>query len=285
MSEAANADMLEFWNGDAGQKWVRFQDRMDVSLAPFGHRAMDAAGLSDGATVIDVGCGCGDTSFELARRVGPSGAVLGVDISEPMLVRARERAAATRADNVTFRQADAQVQAFDEGAYDAVFSRFGVMFFADPVAAFGNLKSALKPGGRLGFACWQPAKDNPWVRIPAGVVKQHIELPPPPGPEDPGEFAFGDPERVLRIVSQAGFSDVEIEKVDAPIAVAGGTGLDEAVEFLTQMGPTARALAEANAGEDVKAQVMGDLREALAPYETEDGVVMQSGTWIVSARA
>ncbi|MCG8693102.1 MAG: class I SAM-dependent methyltransferase [Minwuiales bacterium] len=285
MSEAANAGMLEFWNGDAGQKWVRFQERMDVSLAPFGHKAMDVAGLADGAKVIDVGCGCGDTSFELARRVGETGSVLGVDISEPMLARARERAQATGVDTVAFRQADAQVQTFDESAYDAVFSRFGVMFFEDPVTAFRNLKSALKPGGRIGFACWQPAKDNPWVRIPVGVAKQYVEMPAPPGPDDPGEFAFGDPDRVRRILSEAGFADIVIDKLDMPIAVAGGTGLDAAVEFLTQMGPTARALAEANVGDDAKARMMADLREALVPYDTDDGVVMQSGTWIVSARA
>ncbi len=279
-----NSGMIEFWNGDAGQKWVRFQEMMDRSLLPLGEKAMDVAGIAAGERVIDVGCGCGDTGFQLAGRVGGGGRVLGVDISGPMLERARERADAAGRANLAFELGDAQVYDFEAGAFDLVFSRFGVMFFADPEAAFGNLKSALRPGGRVAFVCWQPARDNPWVRIPVGVVGQHVPLPAPPGPDEPGEFAFGDPARVERILSAAGFADIAIDKFDTPFTAAGGAGLDEAVEFFLQMGPTGRALADAGAGPEVRDAIAADLRAALTPYDTGGGIVMDAATWVVTAR-
>ena len=283
MDTATNADMIEFWNGDAAQKWVRFQEMMDVSLLPMGRCAMEAAKPKAGERVIDVGSGCGGTTFELVRRVAPDGAVLGVDISEPMLARARASIGPEKA--VAFEHGDAQVHEFAKAAYDLVFSRFGVMFFSDPEAAFRNLRSALKPGGRIAFVCWPPAKENPWVKIPTGIVKAHIELPPPPEPNDPGEFAFADSGRVQHILAAAGFADIQIDRHNMPITLAPGGGLDGAIEFFLEMGPTGRAIANADAGGDLKSRITADLREGLRPFLTDAGVVMDASIWQVSARA
>lgn len=282
MNGAANADMSAFWNGDNGRKWVRFQDMMDVSLMPLGHRAMTAAEISTGDRIVDVGCGCGDTTLELARRVGPGGHVLGVDISTPMLARAKARAAAAK--NVALAHGDAQSHPFEAAAFDVVFSRYGVMFFDDPVAAFVNLKSALKPGGRVAFVCWQPAKDNPWVRLPLDAVAKHVPLPAPTPPGEPGEFGFADDQRVIRILSDAGFTETSVKKYDSPIIVAGGGGIEETIAFFFEMGPVGRAITAADADDGTKSRIAAELHDALAPYETEDGVVMGAANWIVTAR-
>jgi len=283
MDNVTNADMVEFWNGDAGQKWVRFQEMMDVSLLPMGRLVMEAVKPKAGEQVIDVGCGCGGTTLELAGRVTPGGTVVGVDISEPMLARAKVRGGSETA--VTFERSDAQVHDFTKAAYDLMFSRFGVMFFSDPVAAFRNLRSALKPGGRIAFVCWPPARENAWVKIPTGIVKAHVELPAPPAPDQPGEFAFADRARVEHILSAAGFSDIEIERNDMPITIAPDGGLDEAVEFFLEMGPTGRAIAEAQGSIDLRSRIAEDLRVGLRPFVTEAGVVMDASVWLVTAYA
>ncbi len=281
MDTATNADMIEFWNGDAGQKWVRFQEMMDVSLLPMGRRVMEATAPRAGERVIDVGCGCGDTTLELARRIAPGGAVVGVDISAPMLARAKARAGSHQ--GVTFQHGDAQVHEFAKAAYDLVFSRFGVMFFNDPVTAFRNLRAALKPGGRIAFVCWPPAKENAWVRIPTGIVKAHVDLPAPPAPDEPGEFAFADRERVHQILSAAGFRDIKIDRQDMPITIASGGGLDEAIEFFLEMGPTGRAIAAADTGDELKSRIVEDLRDGLRPFVTDAGVVMGATVWLATA--
>lgn len=284
MAEANKTDMKEFWNGDAGRGWVRHQDRLDVMLKPFGDTVMDLAGPLTGADVLDIGCGCGDTTYELGRRVGASGKVTGLDISDPMLARARQRGTEEGVGNVDFLNLDAQRGRFRDGDCDIVFSRFGVMFFDDPVAAFSNLKAALKPDGRMAFVCWQPSADNLWVRIPVDVVRKHVDLPPPPGPEDPGEFAFGDADRINRIMSEAGFTDVSIEAFEPPITLAGGMNLDDTVEFTMLMGPASRAIAASGDDEDLRQKLGTDLRAALAPYDSGNGVVMDAACWIVSAK-
>jgi len=282
MNDMTNADMNEYWNGDGGRKWVRFQDRMDASLIPFGLKAMAAVGVSAGEFVIDVGCGCGDSTLELARRAGPGGHVLGIDISEPIIARARTRAASTGARNVSFQRGDAQVHKFAPCAADVVFSRFGIMFFDDPAAAFGNIRRGLKPGGRVAFICWRPIQDNEWISLSLDVVARHVPLPPPSGPETPGPLSFGDPDRVRRILTSAGLSDVAIEGAHTPFKVGGN--LDEAVEFLTQMGPASGAIAQSDADEATKSRIAADMREALTPYDTGQGAVIGAATWVVTAR-
>lgn len=282
MQTASKADIVAYWNGENGQIWARFQEMMDRSLKPLGHAAMGAADIGAGWRVIDVGCGCGDTTFDLAGRVGGQGHVLGVDISAPMLARALTRMGETK--NVTFAEADVHDYHFPAPAYDLVYSRFGVMFFIDPVAAFRNLRAALKAGGRVAFASWRAARENPWVKVPVSIVGAHVPMPPPAAPGEPGEFAFADDARVRRILTDAGFADVATVRHDIPITLAGGD-LETAVALLLEIGPTGRAVADAGADEALKARIAVDLREGLRPYLTPAGVVLGTSIWVVTARA
>ncbi|MDF2901645.1 MAG: SAM-dependent methyltransferase, partial [Phenylobacterium sp.] len=195
LQSTANADQIAYWNNAAGETWAALQDRLDRQIEPLGLRAIEAGAPQPGERVLDIGCGCGQTSFELARRVGPSGRVLGVDISAPMLEVARQRAAGAAA-NVSFIEADAQTHAFQNGGFDLAISRFGVMFFDDPTAAFRNIGAALRPGGRLSFVCWRPMLENAWMATPLFAAMPLLPPLPPPDPAAPGPFAFADPERV-----------------------------------------------------------------------------------------
>jgi SAM-dependent methyltransferase len=278
-----NAEQITYWNEQTGTKWVAAQPRLDAMILPFGAAAMDALAPAAGERIVDVGCGCGDTSLALGRRVTATGGVLGVDVSEPMLARARERAAAEGAAHVRFVRADAQTHPFERGAADGVFSRFGVMFFADPTAAFTNLRGALRAGGRLSFVCWQPATENPWVLVPLMAVAGLVPLPPPPAPDAPGPFALGDRDRLARILRDAGFRDVAIQPFTPEVTIGGGGTLDDAVQFAMQLGPTGVALRDADPA--VLAGVTGAIELALRPYATPRGVVMPSSAWTVTARA
>jgi len=211
-TDRPNAEQRHYWNETAGPKWVAFQAQIDDHIRPFGHRAIDRAAPREGEHLLDVGCGCGETTLDLGRRVGANGSATGVDISAVMLRRAQQRAEETGLRNVRFVEADAQTHAFPPGSFDALYSRFGVMFFADPPAAFANLRRALRPGGRLAFVCWQAVQKNPWMFVPMAAAMQHIALPLPAGADAPGPFAFADRDRVARILAQTGFVDVEIEE-------------------------------------------------------------------------
>jgi SAM-dependent methyltransferase len=277
-----NADQIEYWNETSGPKWVALADDLDRMIAPLGLRAMDAAAIAAGERVLDVGCGCGQTSLELVRRVGANGRVLGVDVSAPMLESARQRASQRKGGRLEFMLADAQTAALERAAFDLLFSRFGVMFFADPVAAFSNLRRALVSGGRLAFVCWQPLQANPWMLVPLGAAAKHIPLPPPPPPGAPGPFAFGDAERVARILAQAGFAQVELEACEMPIRVGSGD-LDSAVRFLLEgAGPMSAALKDATG--EVREKVAASVRAALEPFQRPGGVELPSATWIATAR-
>lgn len=276
-----NAEQITYWNETAGPKWVALEEMLDEQIRGLGEVLMDRVGIGRGERVLDVGCGTGQTSLALARRVGPSGRVCGVDISAPMLDRARERARSAGADNVAFVGADAQTHPFEPATADVGFSRFGVMFFADPVVAFTNLRGALRPGGRLGFVCWQSLPDNPWMFVPAMVAAQHVALPLPASPDAPGPFAFADPGRLREILERAGFTGVGIDDHRTTLTVGGRGGLDRAVDFILQMGPSGAALREATP--ELRATVAAAVREALAPYHTPDGLRMPSAAWIVTA--
>jgi SAM-dependent methyltransferase len=278
-SAGPNADQLTYWNEQGGPRWVRLQETLDEQLAPFGHVVMDRLALGRGERVLDVGCGCGETSFELGRRVGPTGSVLGVDISTIMLERARERGA--NAPNVRFLAADAQTHAFAPGSFDAIFSRFGVMFFQDPPAAFANLARALVPGGRIGFHCWKALAENPWMTVPFFAALQHVPAPTPSAPDAPGPFAFADADRVRGILADAGLAEIDFESRNDMMGVGTGS-LDEATDFALQMGPASIALREATP--ETVAKVRASVREALEPYMTADGVRLATSTWVVTAR-
>ncbi|WP_437654784.1 class I SAM-dependent methyltransferase [Sorangium sp. So ce1182] len=278
-----NADQIRYWNEVAGPKWVALDDVISAQIRPLGLLAMDRAGIAAGERVLDVGCGLGETTRELGRRVGPGGAVVGVDLSAPMLEKARATAQAAGAANVTFENADAQTTALP-GPFDVLYSRFGVMFFTDPEAAFANLRRALRPGARLAFVCWRPLQENPWLLVPAMTAARHVSMPQP-DPHAPGPFAFADAARVRDMLSRAGFVQVQHEPVDQELSVAGGRPLDEAVELLLQLGPASAALREAKATPELIDRVRADLREAIAPHDGPGGVRMGSAVWIVTAAA
>lgn len=206
-----NAAQIERWNGAVGNLWAGddFRERQDRAQGPFGEVAMDALGLQPGQHVLDIGCGSGSTTFELASRVGPSGRVIGVDISAPQLENAKRRVATLANPSVEFHNQDVATFPFEAGAFDRAFSRFGVMFFAKPVDAFINIRSGMKPGGRIAFVCWQSPERNPWLETTGVVASQYLPKPEPVGPEDPGAYAFSDPNRVNRILSEAGFDGIE----------------------------------------------------------------------------
>ena len=277
-----NAEQIKYWN-ETGGKWVALHAVIDDQIRPLGLRAMDRAALHAGDNVLDVGCGCGATTVELARRVAPGGTVTGIDISAVMLDEARRRA---REIGVAarFELADAQTHAFAPAGIDVVFSRFGVMFFVDPTAAFTNLRRALCPDGRLAFVCWRSLPENPWMFVPLGAALPLLPPPPLPAPDAPGPFSFADPERVRGILDRAGFRDLGIDPVDEVLTIGGGAGLDDTVAFMLQMGPTG-ALLRAAKDPSLESRVAAAVRESLVPYMTPAGVRMQSASWIVTARA
>ncbi len=274
-----NADQVAYWNGRNAEKWVAFQESMDHMLAPLSAHVMDIAGIAIGQRVVDIGCGCGGTSIELAGRIGPSGAVLGVDISEPMLNRARQRVAELSGHTIDFLQVDASTHAFD-GDADQAFSRFGVMFFQDPAAAFRNIAGALKPGGRFTFVCWAEAAANPWRSVPIAVADRHVDLPEPAAPGGPGPFSLSDKERPRALLSEAGFEDIRIERDERGLLI--GSTVDAAAEHAVQLGPLGNIMRDAPpAAQDAVAQ---DMRKTLAQYLEEDGVRLGAATWIATAR-
>ena len=276
-----NAEQITYWNEVSGPKWVALDALLDEQIAPFGTATMDCLDVAPGDSVLDVGCGCGATSVELARRVGTAGRVLGLDISQVMLERARRRAREAGRRNVEFMNADAQTHAFAADSANVVFSRFGVMFFEDPVRAFRNLRTALAPGGRLGFVCWQALQRNPWMLVPMAAAAPHIALPPRPAEGAPGQFAFADAERVRGILAAAGFEAIGCEPEEREISIGGGGSLATTVDFVLQMGPAGQALREAEP--ELRERVREAVTEALAPFAGGDGVRMESAAMLVTA--
>ncbi|MGH7003335.1 MAG: class I SAM-dependent methyltransferase [Alphaproteobacteria bacterium] len=279
---AANAAQVELWNGPTGQRWSRLQKRLDDNLRPFADATLQRLAPKPGERIVDVGCGAGDTTLALADRVQAHGFVLGIDISHPLLQRATARAANTPEYPVRFAEADVAAYPFERASFDALFSRFGVMFFADPAAAFANMRRALKPGGRIAFCCWRDRRENPWATLPVVAARKHLaELPAPPGPEEPGPFAFADSARIRRILTTAGFSQIECERFD-PALIYGGD-VTEAADFLTQMGPIGSVLQDHP--EAVRTAVAATLAETLASHSDAAGVRLAAATWIVTARS
>jgi len=274
-----NADQIAYWNGPAGQRWADRQQAQDILLGPVAEILVDRARPLPGERVLDVGCGSGATSFAFARKVAPNGHVLGIDISDPMLTRAR---ASTPAGlPVEFMLADATVYPFEAASFDLLTSRFGVMFFADPVLSFTNMRKALRPSGRLAFACWREPRENPWMMVPLQAVYKHAPKLPQQGPDDPGPFAFASEQRVKAILSEAGFGDIKMEPCNLALDIAIGRGLDAAVQGALEIGPANRALEGQPA--EVRAAAVQSIREAVAPFAKGDAVALPGSIWIVTA--
>jgi SAM-dependent methyltransferase len=282
-SQQDNAAQIAYWNDRAGETWTQFQERLDALFEPLTTLALDAAAPALGERVIDIGCGCGATTLALADRIGPTGHILGLDVSEPMSARARQRIAAAAVNNAEVVVSDAALHAFPRADSDLLFSRFGVMFFADPVAAFANLRRALRPGGRLLCAAWRPLTDNPWFSVP---LEAALPLLPPQAPADPnapGPFALANRERTLGILSSAGWRDAHLTRHDVPMKYAEAGQLEQASEFATRMGTLSRLLADADA--EVRTAVRLAVAEALKRYDSPTGISLTGSIWLMSARA
>ncbi len=278
-AQAFNEDQRTRWNGADGEYWTTHQDRLDRTLAPVTPPLLAFAAPRAGSTVIDVGCGCGATTIEFARAVGPSGRVIGIDVSSPMLAVAAERL--REFANTTCLLGDAAELPLGDLGADLIVSRFGVMFFGDPVAAFTNLRNSLSGNGRLRFACWRPISENPWLQIPLHAVYEHAPRLPKPDPEEPGPFAFADTGRVTRILTAAGFATSSFTPLDISMDLAAGGTLEDAVFQASAMGPSKRALADQS--DEIRAAAFESIRRALTPYASATGVNLPGAVWLVAA--
>jgi SAM-dependent methyltransferase len=269
----------EFWGGKAGDEWAAHADRLDVMMGGLTDAALTLADVRPGERILDIGCGAGATSIAIARRVMPEGSVVGVDISPQLLAVARRRASGLA---VAFVEADAATAALNPD-FDAAFSRFGVMFFDDPVAAFAHLRTRLRAGGRLVFLCWRALQDNVWATAPIEALRPMLRSAvAPPDPDAPGPFAFADRGKIERILSEAGWRDIAVKRHDSKIPIGGGGSLAETAEFLLRIGPCARAIAEQSLDPAAAKQRLID---HLAPSHRDGGVALAASCWLVAARA
>ena len=278
-----NADQAEYWNSESGRRWIACQEALDQRFAPLTELLIDRARVDCGACVVDVGCGTGATTLELAGVVGAHGSVLAVDISEPLLAVARRRVMQGGHANVRLVRGDAQTHRFERASYDLAVSRFGVMFFDDPVGAFRNLARALRPGGRLAFVCWAALEDNPWFAVPLEVGVERLGPPEPRPRRAPGPLALSEQDYVDEILSAAGLADVRIEQVSTWLPGAASTR--EEAELASQVGLLARLLRERGADAAMRELLIGELADRLAPYLTADGMRLPARLNLVTAAA
>jgi ubiquinone/menaquinone biosynthesis C-methylase UbiE len=276
-------EYVDFWNEILVPKFVRWKHVLVDGLTHHSDAVFPKLTVKEGDRVVDVGCGFGDTAILLARRVGPTGSVLGIDCCERFLEFGRKDAAAEGVDNVEFLVADVQTYPF-KPEFDFCFSRFGTQFFENPVFALRNMRTSLKPGGTVTMIVWRTIDDNPWLGLPKQIVMGFL---PPPGEGarscGPGPFSMADTEVVTKQLEIAGYTDIDFERIDAPLLV--GRDPDEAVEFQLALGPAGEVYREAGAiAEERHDEIAAALKAELARYETPEGVVMQSSSWKVSAR-
>lgn len=279
MSDAAERHrrQVEAWDGPMGKQWAMNEARTERGLMPLTEVLLSAVNAQPGERVLDIGCGCGGYTLALARAVGPGGQVTGADVSTAVL----EVAEATKAANTDYVLADASTHDFSAIQADLLTSRFGVMFFGDPDAAFANLHRALKPSGRLAFACWRAVADNPWAHVPQKAIFSVIDRPPPPHPEEPGPFAFGDPARIHRILAAGGFTRPEIRAFDFEMMFPADPAVAAAA---ISTGPIGGRLLR-DRPDDVRAAAVDAIAKAVAPHVSNGFTRLGASVWIVLASA
>jgi len=275
----ANSEQAQLWNDRAGRTWVELGDMLDALLAPFATMLVDEIGPVAQGRILDVGCGSGAVTLELARRSGPGASCLGVDISAPLIEAARGRAAAEGLATAAFRQADAESHPFDAGAFDAIVSRFGIMFFADPVAAFRNLARATRSGGRLACIAWRSAAENDFMTTAERVASAMLPDFPQRDTHGPGQFAFGDREKVRGILEASGWREIAIDPVDVTCLMPR----DALRTYVTRMGPLRGIFPTLD--EETRARLVAGLDAAFAPFVEGDEVRFIAACWRVTARA
>ena len=281
MSEV-NKNQKDFWSGKGGDIWVERQNAMDTMLSPLGEAALNKLNFNEEENVLDIGCGCGHTTLNIAKRIGPSGNVTGLDISEPMLKRAKESAFEMSITNTFFKCVDVQTEDLGDQIYSAAFSRFGVMFFEDSISAFKNINKSLISGGYLSFVCWQSPAVNPWQSLFIQEVKKFLDLPSPP-PRSPGPFAFMESEYVSSILEESKFQDITIEGHEAEVNMFSGRSLSDSVKDYISINPVVTQMLK-ESSENQIAEIVNSGIEAFSPYYSEKGLIFPSATWLVTAR-
>jgi SAM-dependent methyltransferase len=271
-------EQTALWNGHAGRAWVEAQEVLDQMLKPFEDLLVEAIDTGSADRVLDVGCGTGSTTLAVARRLGAQGGCVGIDISEPMITAARRRAE-KEGSRAGFIRADAQTHMFKPAGFDWVISRFGVMFFDDPIQAFANLQRAVKDDARLRFVAWRGPAENPFMTTAERAAAPLLPKLPARRPDGPGQFAFADPGRVQRILEESGWAGVDIRPVDVECALPE----NELIRYLTRLGPVGLALQEVD--DRTRRQVIDTVRAAFDPYVHGEEVRFTPACWVVEASA
>ncbi|MDB3994904.1 methyltransferase domain-containing protein [Gammaproteobacteria bacterium] len=279
--EDKNIKQKQFWSGAGGDVWVDKQREMDIMLNPLGERAIQGLDLSGEKKILDIGCGCGATTLEIAQAV-TQGEVIGVDISEPMLERATKTASDMMLNNTSFQVKDVQVDEMPLSYFDIAFSRFGVMFFEDPFEAFKNINHSLKDNGQLSFVCWQHASLNPWQSLSIQVIKEFLDLPAP-APKSPGPFAFEDKSYINEILTESGFRDIEIKDNQEDIVMFSGKSIREACEDYLTINPVVTEMLK-NSPTELREEILEALIGKFSDFHNNEGLLFPSATWIVTAK-
>ena len=279
--EDKNIKQRQFWSGAGGDVWVNKQREMDIMLNPLGDRVIERLDLKSDAKIIDIGCGCGATTLEIAKKI-TQGEILGVDISEPMLDKATETAKEMSLSNISFEVKDVQVDVMPQNYFDVAFSRFGVMFFEDPFEAFKNIHSSLKKDGLLSFVCWQNASLNPWQSLSIQVIKEFLDLPAP-APKSPGPFAFEDKTYLEEILRESGFKGLEILDNQEDIVMFSGKSIREACEDYLTINPVVTEMLK-NSKPELTEEILEALVIKFSNFHQNDGLLFPSATWIVTAK-
>lgn len=279
-----NQEQAEYWSGDGGDTWLAQYNLTAQAIRPFSDHLFKEIGFQPGQSVVDIGCGTGETSLEIAKSVGATGKVLGVDISPQLIDTANASAKATGASNASFELADAAAYNFEGTNADIVTSRFGVMFFGDSTAAFANIRKGMAKEGKLAFACWQDASKNAFFSFPIVAASKHVPTPEAPPPETPGPMAFCEPDYTRQVLEGAGFKNIEIESYEHAFLLPKSLGdLDAVTAFLMDL--VARRLMLTDFDEATHAKIATDLKALIADYETDKGVELPSAIWVVKADA